>query len=363
MEVINTCLKSAGVEDKTIKKVIETFQKENDEQYNIVHIFNKAAIVFHRNGQHEKSLEMYQKAYENIFNGEFILSDLFYAVNGIASMYQALGDYDIALQKYNSAIKIIKEMCSDDNSDLVYALMGIASISQIKGNYDEALSKYNEALGINEKLHGKNHMETAFVLNRLGINEKLHGKNHMETAFVLNRLGMLYHELDDNKKSINYFNKSLKIYNENYPDKQFNIAFTISKLAQSLLTLGNDNEALEKYQDSINIFGKIFTIPHQAVAFSLYGIGSVYEFRSEYNKALEKYQESLQTYKNVYERSEKYQHYDIACCLYRIGLVYKLIGNNNESRDYLNQANQMFQLTSININNKNYKACKNLLQN
>ncbi|QTF49795.1 putative TPR repeat-containing protein [Acanthamoeba polyphaga mimivirus] len=139
MEIINACLKNVGVEENMIEKVIETFQKENDECYNLVHIFNKAAIVFHRNGQHKKSLEMYEKAFGNIFNGEFALSDLFYSVNGMASMYQALGDYDIAIKKYNSVIKIIKDMCIDNNSDLVYALMGIASISQIKGNYDEAL--------------------------------------------------------------------------------------------------------------------------------------------------------------------------------------------------------------------------------
>ncbi|QTF49796.1 putative TPR repeat-containing protein [Acanthamoeba polyphaga mimivirus] len=173
---------------------------------------------------------------------------------------------------------------------------------------------------------------------------------------------MLYHELDNDEKSIDYFNESLKIYREKYPNKLFNIAFTISRLAQSLLKMGNDSEALEKYQESIDIFNKIFTISHQAVAFSLYGIGTVYEFRSEYSKALEKYQESLQTYKNVYERSEKYQHYDIASCLYKIGLVYKLSGNDNESTTYLNQANQMFESTSTNINDKNYQACKKFLQ-
>ncbi len=85
------------------------------------------------------------------------------ANNNTASVYQVMGNYDMALEYHNKALTIRKKTLGIEHPDTAMTYCSMASVYHAIGDYDMALNYHNKALTIFEKNLGTDHLNTAMA--------------------------------------------------------------------------------------------------------------------------------------------------------------------------------------------------------
>ena len=131
-------------------------------------------------------------------------------------------------------------------------------------------------------------------------------------ARSLNNIGFIYDYKGSVKKSLKYYNKSLKILNE-IDDKE-GIANSYNNIGLLYFNQGEMDTSLNYYQKSITILEE--TDDKQTLAKSFNNIGGVYNYQGEIDKAMEYYQKGMEI------REETGDQLGIAVSLNNIGSIY-----------------------------------------
>ena len=100
------------------------------------------------------------------------------------------GDYNKALEYWNKALDIQKEISGEKNEGVAIIYGAISSMHYNLGDYNKALEYYNKALDIQKQILGE---------------------RHPDTAKSYNSIGEIYYSLGDYNKALEYYNKALDI--------------------------------------------------------------------------------------------------------------------------------------------------------
>ncbi len=152
-----------------------------------------------------------------------------------------------------------------------------------RGQYREAEPLQQYALIVGEKMHGRDHPNTYFLLNNLAalyyeqgkleeaeplyqralaIREKVLGPDHPDTAQSLNTLAELYHDQGKHEQAEPLYQRALAIREKVLgPDHPFT-ATTLDNLASLYRDLGKHEEAKPLYQRALAIYVKVFGPDH-----------------------------------------------------------------------------------------------------
>ena len=147
---------------------------------------------------------------------------------GIAKVYERLGEYDMALEWYNKALAVRETVLGADHPDTAVSYNNIADIYYNLEEYDKALEWYNKALAVRETVLGVDHPDTVnsydkiahfyFKLGEYGkaldwykkvqaVYEKVSGPESSENINACNFIAILYELLRKPKEAKKWIEK------------------------------------------------------------------------------------------------------------------------------------------------------------
>lgn len=205
--------------------------------------------------------------------------------------------------------------CINDTKNEYYStlLNNIGCIYKNKGNYLKAMEYFEKSLIIFEEVIGTENPSTA-------------------TSY--NNIGFLYKSIGDYLKAIEYYEKALKIREKVFGTLHRHTAQSNDNIGGVYYSMGNYNKALEFYKKALNISEKVLGTEHPDTAISYNNIGLLYNSMSDYSKALEYHKMAL----NTYEKVLGIEHPDTATSYNNIGLLYDSMGDYPKALEYHEKA-------------------------
>jgi tetratricopeptide (TPR) repeat protein len=230
------------------------------------------------------------------------------AALGEAQRWRSQGQYDSALSRAQTALRIFQEKKRLDYEGKTHHLIGLIHYAQ--GRYAEALEAFQKALAIRERIGDQQGIASSY--NNIGAIHKAQGR---------------YAE------ALEAFQKALAI-RERIGDQQ-GIADCYNNVGNIHYDQGQYAEALEAYQKALAIFERIGD--QRGMAGSYNNIGAIHKTQGRYAEALEAYQKAL----IIRERIGDQQ--GIASCYNNIGLIHADQGRYAEALEALQKALTIFE--------------------
>ncbi|MEG4506835.1 tetratricopeptide repeat protein [Microcoleus sp. F6_B4] len=208
-----------------------------------------------------------------------------------------------------------------------------------------AIARYEEALKLYRKAGDRE--KEAVTLNSIGLVYSELGEqqkalqylnqslplsqavgDRSQAAITLSNIGLVYSKLGDPQKALQYFNQSLPL-GRAVGDRSGE-AITLSNIGKVYSDLGEKQKALEYYNQSLPPTRALGDRRGEAI--TLNNIGKVYSDLGEPQKALEYYNRSLPLSREIGDRSQE------ATTLNNIGAVCLALGESQKALDYYHQS-------------------------
>jgi tetratricopeptide (TPR) repeat protein/serine phosphatase RsbU (regulator of sigma subunit) len=186
------------------------------------------------------------------------------ATLGEAVVWQSQGQYDSALSRAQTALRIFQEKKRSDYEGKTYHLIGIIHAAQ--GQYAKALEAFQKALAIRE---------------RIGDLQGIAGS--------YNSIGLIHAEQGRYSEALESYQKALTI-RERIGDLQ-GLADCYNNIGIIHETQGRYAEALEALQKALTIYERIGD--QKGIASCYNNMGVIHHNRGRYAEALESYQKAL----------------------------------------------------------------------
>jgi tetratricopeptide (TPR) repeat protein len=233
-------------------------------------------------------------------------------------------------------------------------------IHQDIGGAERAIEHYEQALSISKEVYGDRHHDVATTLSSIGmawdaladpikaieyheqalsIDKELYGDRHHDVATDLNNIGMSWQHLGEPEKAIEYFEQALSIVKEVYGKKHPPVAAYLNNIGMAWHNLGEPEKAIEYLERALSIDKEVYRDRHPCVATELNNIGLAWHNLGEHGKAIEYCEQALSIDREVYGE----RHPDVARDLNNIGSAWHALGDRKRSKTYLQQAYSIFQ--------------------
>ncbi|MFX1259872.1 MAG: tetratricopeptide repeat protein [Promethearchaeota archaeon] len=289
---------------RCLEKILLISQKTGDQFWKSLAL-NDIATIHYAQGNYPEALKKYEEALK-IAEQLGDLSEKATRLNNIGIIYDAQGNYPEALKKYEEALKISEQL--GDLSKMAGSLNNIGEIYRVKGNYPEALKSYEEALKISEQLG-----------------------DLFRIATRLNNIGMIYNAQGNYPEALKRYKEALKI-DEQLGDLSGK-ANRLNNIGTVHYAQGNYPEALKRYEEALNVNERLGDLSGKAT--NLNNIGALYKKQGNYPEALKRYERALNIAKQLGNLSGK------ATNLNNIGMIYYAQGNYSEALKYFEEALQI----------------------
>jgi len=225
------------------------------------------------------------------------------AALGEAVEWRSQGQYDSALSRAQTALRIFQEKEHSDYEGKTYHLIG--SIHQDQGRYAEALEAYQKALTIFEPIGNQEGMANSY-----------------------NGIGIIHYAQGRYAEALEAYQKALTIF-ERIGDQQ-GIADCYNNIGNIHAAQGRYAEALEAYQKALTVHEHIGN--QQVIAICYNNIGLIHAAQGRYAEALESYQKALA----IFERIGNQQ--GLATCHNNIGNIHYAQGRYAEALEAYQKA-------------------------
>lgn len=262
---------------------------------------------------------------QNIDSLQLVLKNARHDTTRVDALY-AIGE-EIYLQNQDSALALwIKaQTIAENNLDrkpsnevvkkafrnrLAATLNAIGYIYDVQGDLAKGLEYYNSSLKLYEEDGNKEGIATCF-----------------------NNIGFAYKSQGDIPKALEYLEKSLKIV-EQFGDKD-GIAIGLNNIGLIYEDQGDIAKALEFHERSLKLREEIGK--KSGIARSLSNIGVIYINKGDIPKGLEYHQKSLKIREEIADKQ------GIAHCLKNIGHVYRDQGNTSEALKHYEKSLKIFE--------------------
>jgi len=225
------------------------------------------------------------------------------------------------------------------------------------GNYQKALELRMQQLDLVQTSYGENHAATADVYVRLcsicieakllkkaktycekalAVYDRIGDNTSKRYADAISEFGLVFHELGDEDEAINYCQKSLALYLENFKTYRIDstqLSYFYYNIGNSYLDKKEDDKALSYFFQALRIDQSVEN-NEKNIADDLDNIATVYKDQGNFEKALDYYQQALTLYKQSVGRNNDYTAYVMklmAECLLDMGKPASAIALLNEA--------------------------------
>lgn len=246
------------------------------------------------------------------------------ARSGLGMVYENQGDYSLALENEQEAVKELEETLLKIETEkneksirkaetaIARTFGNIGVIYRDIGKYSLALDHYFKALSLNEKCKDKNEMARTFsnigvvyelladyqhaldyYIKALFLARKVNSKRGVAT--ILGNMGNIFINQGDKTKGLKYYNEALQAMEE-IGDK--------SGIAINLQNIAGLNFENKQYDKALENFLKVFQIyrelnDKEGMISSTAGIGDAYLGREKFRTAYNYYMEALNMAKQI----------------------------------------------------------------
>ncbi len=284
----------------------------------------------------KEGINFYQNALTLIDDEESKESKKIY--RSLGELYSVIGEYDEALEKYNT----LKKMT--DDKEIKIDLYGkIAEIYRETGNYEKSLENIDKGLDIasehnelrSELLKGK-----GWTLIRQGDYEEAEkvlekGKELAEVSGDMDKrgniylaLGALYYHTSDYENSEHHIKESINIFEEIENLKKLSASYNNFALVYS--AVGEPDKSLEYHEKCLEMSKEIGR--KRTIAVSLNNMGNLYLNMGQIQKGLEKHKKGLEIKEEIGDR------FGIATSLNNIGDIYLTLSKLEKALEYEEKA-------------------------
>jgi tetratricopeptide (TPR) repeat protein len=231
---------------------------ENDDPLAASKAYFLLGEVYYYLDELDETIANYQKAVDiNVASGNDMTPEHINLLGNLGYMYDVLDQKLIALDYYEKALKIAREIGQKD--EIAANLANISQLKTIQGYYEEALVD----------------MEEALVIDRESGDESV-------IATDLNTIGRVYESVGMYDKAIDYLEQALEI------DRRLNME---DKMAIRYNSLGLAYKGWGKYDKALEYFEKALQIDRdlkkeEKIALRQANIGSTYMEMQEPDKAI-----------------------------------------------------------------------------
>ncbi|MBK7868222.1 MAG: tetratricopeptide repeat protein [Ignavibacteriales bacterium] len=329
-----------GAESAYLKSLVNA-HVVNDSSY-------MATDVYSKMGNHQKSLDIYDKVYELsklTGNKAKEASGLF---DKAYSLFE-LGDYIQAMDYYERSYNIYIAMDDYDNAGLCYSNIGQALWNL--GKFKEAIEAHNKAIEYRKKTG--NLSDQAFSYDKVGSLYSKQGdpdkaieyftkavelyktaKNDVGMASVYDNIGAMYKKLKDFEKTFEYFKMSLAV-KEKANDK-YAIAENYFEQGLAYMEFNDAASAQEVLKKSYEL--NMLVNDKMDAIYCMINLGQIqYGFRNNFDTALTIFNSALLLAKEIANNSP------IAYCFKQLGLLYSEKGESSTSIKYLDSALTIYE--------------------
>jgi tetratricopeptide (TPR) repeat protein len=156
-------------------------------------------------------------------------------------IHREMGDARQALEYYEQALSIDKEVYGDRHPTVALRLNNIGSAWYALGEHKKALEYYEQALSIDKEVYGD---------------------RHPTVALRLNNIGSAWDDLGEHKKALEYYEQALSIDKEVYGDRHPTVALRLNNIGSAWDALGDSPHAKEYFQQAYDIFQEFYGDEH-----------------------------------------------------------------------------------------------------
>jgi tetratricopeptide (TPR) repeat protein len=326
---------------------------------NLASVFNNLGFIYQALSQYEKAIEYFEKTLNikleySTKTGTFAAT----AYNNLGSIYNDQGKYDEAYRYYSKAIETELNTTNPNQRAIATYYSNIGKVCNVQERYTEAIEMFECSVEIRLKILPDNHpdigtslINISQVFNALGQYEK--AINYLKKAFqnhfnslpsghpslsiVYNNLGQLYHRQGKFKEASELYEKSLEIQLKALPADHPDIAWTYNNIAANYEGLGDFTKATEYFDKTLQIELHSLPLNHPNIAATYNNLASLLQGQNNLEEALMLYEKALQ----IWLIALSPNHSQVALCYSNISSIYSANGNNNKSMEYLNKALQI----------------------
>jgi tetratricopeptide (TPR) repeat protein/serine phosphatase RsbU (regulator of sigma subunit) len=300
------------------------------------------AVVWRSQRQYDSALSRAQTALR-IFQEKERLDYEGKTYHLIGIIHYAQGRYAEALETYQKALAIHERI--GDQQGLASSYNNIGTIHNAKGQYAEALEAYQKALSIRERIGDQQGLADCY--NNIGAIHHAQGRyaealeayqkalaiferidNPWGVASCRNNIGLIHANQGRYAEALEAYQKALTIQ-ERIGDQQ-GIATSYNNIGIIHKTQGRYTEALEAYQKALAIRERIGD--QQGIASSYNNIGNIHEAQGRYAEALEAYQKALAIRERIGDQRGMASSYN------NIGIIHRVQGRYTKALEAYQKA-------------------------
>jgi tetratricopeptide (TPR) repeat protein len=180
--------------------------------------------------------------------------DVASTLNTIGLIHDQKGDTCVSLHYLQDALMMRRrlmlkaenerEECDQRSLDVAATLVYIGTILYRKSLFPVAIELYTESLAIRQKILGK---------------------DHRDTAFVMYNIALVHQQRGDYEQSIEFYTETLRIEKIVLGERHKDVCMTLFKLGEAKKAAGKLPEALECFEESLEIERNLSNNPSQVV--------------------------------------------------------------------------------------------------
>jgi len=295
-----------------------------------VMIMHKAGQFYYSKREYPEALKRFKTAFDIVLqNGNDSTptdaSDMAYSLNSLGVLYYHQGlispenekesRIQTASDLLQEALRIRLRLSGKDHEDTATVLNNISRLCIHQKKHETALQGYAEALRIRKLVYGWKHIDVAATTYNLGqtyhllgrdqhammcykefvtIATHLYGHNHKDIAMVLSLMAEMYQEQGKRDVALDYFQRALQSGIAAVGDAHSDIALLYNKMGTCLLEMGKIEDSIEAYENGLKIERKTLEPGHPNIFITLNNIGELYKQIREFNKAKEYFTETME---------------------------------------------------------------------
>ena len=266
-------------------------------------------IAYHRLGEFEKAIEFYQQALSIMKDvGNKDSEERLYM--NLGNAYHSLGHFKTAIKFHQQALSIMKEVGNKDSEGRLYMNLGNAYDSL--GDFKTAIKFHQQALSImkevgNKDSEGRVYMNlgdayyslgdfnTAIKFHQQALSIMKEVGNKDSEGGVYTNLGNAYHSLGDLKTAIKVNQQALSIMKDvGNKDSEGGVYMN---LGNAYYSLGDFNAAIKFYQQALSIMKDVGNKDSEGRLYM--NLGNVYHSLGHFKTAIKFHQQALSIMKEV----------------------------------------------------------------
>ncbi len=267
----------------------------------------------------------------------------------VADHFAAQGKYQQAFEFAKQALKSLDERSNQDMSLRIALFNQIGSLSQDLGKYDDALSYYKSALTSIRSTTPDPHPDTAAILNNLGsvssamnnysdakdyhqqalkMRLAIFDENHPEVISSEQNLALVFDDLNETTKAINLLEQSMKKVQKSSGHPKLASVMAVN-LARMYIDQG-DNRAGPLLKQALVDQQNLMGSTHPDLLPTIIGLADFYRDQQQYFDAEVLLIRAVKIAEEFYPQN----HPDIANCLFKLARLYQLNGETAKAEHY-----------------------------